>query len=78
LETGLLEEGKLADIALIDMEHYLMTPSHSAISNLVYSANGNVVKHLICDGRILMKNREVAGEKEILVEAARCAQQLYY
>ena len=77
LDTGLLEEGKLADIALIDMEHFLMIPSHSAISNLVYSANGSVVKHLICDGKVLMENRTVAGEKEILIQAARCAKQLY-
>lgn len=77
LPAGKLDAGYLADIALIDMEHYLMVPSHNAVSNLVYSANGSVVKHLICDGKILMENRVVPGEKEILTEAARCATYLY-
>lgn len=76
-ETGRLEEGRLADIALVDLSHFLMVPAHNAISNLVYSAYGGVVKHVICDGQILMENRTVKGEAEILEQAARCARQLY-
>lgn len=72
-KTGKIEEGYLADIALIDLMLPEMTPNFNLISNLVYSANGNCVDTLICDGKILMENRHVPGEEEILKQATRVA-----
>ena len=53
-----------------------MTPNFNLISNLVYSANGSVVDTLICDGNIVMKNRQVDGEEEIISKANEIAQNL--
>lgn len=75
-KTGKIEVGYLADLSLVRLDVPEMVPNFNLISNLVYSANGNVVDTLICDGKILMENREVPGEKEILVQAARSAEKL--
>jgi 5-methylthioadenosine/S-adenosylhomocysteine deaminase len=76
LESGTLEEGKLADILLIDLERAEMTPNHNLISNLIYAANGGCVDTMICDGKILMRGGKVKGEKEIMAKARSVAQVL--
>jgi 5-methylthioadenosine/S-adenosylhomocysteine deaminase len=42
----------------------------------VYAANGSCVDTVICDGRILMQNKHVPGEQEILDRAADAAYRL--
>ena len=67
IDSGKIEKGKLADIFLVDINTPAFTPfNNNTISNLVYAANGNNVDTVICDGRVIMENRRVAGEEEIL------------
>lgn len=73
INAGVIEEGKLADIVLIDLKRPELTPNHDLISNLVYSANGSSVDTVICNGRILMQNRKVDNEEEILERAGKAA-----
>jgi len=73
---GVILEGKLADILLIDLKHPAMTPNHDLISNLVYSANGSVVKTTICDGKVLMLDRKVENEEEVLEKSGEHAMNL--
>lgn len=73
MNSGKIEEGKLADVLLIDLKKPELTPNHDLISNLVYSANGSCVDTTICDGKILMQNREVEGEEELLKKAGEIA-----
>jgi 5-methylthioadenosine/S-adenosylhomocysteine deaminase len=42
----------------------------------VYSCSGAAVETTICDGRILMLNREIPNEDEILAGAAKAAREL--
>ncbi|MCG2825384.1 MAG: amidohydrolase [Thermoplasmatales archaeon] len=74
--AGGIEEGKLADVLLIDLKRPGMTPNHNLISNLVYSGNGSVVDTTICNGKILMENRKVKGEEEILEKGKKVAEDL--
>ncbi len=76
LETGYIEEGRLADCILVDLTHPQLVPNHNLISNLVYSANGDCVSTTICNGKILMDNRQVQGEKEIIRQAQETANSL--
>ncbi|MEE9592762.1 MAG: amidohydrolase [Thermoplasmata archaeon] len=69
LPTGRLEEGKLADLILVDLRNPQLVPRHDLTSLLAYAANGSVVDTVICDGRILMREGHVEGEAEILQEA---------
>lgn len=75
-KTGKIEEGYLADISLIDLKLPEMTPNFNLTSNLVYSANGNCVDTVICDGKILMENRYVPGEEEIMEQTNKVAHDL--
>lgn len=72
-KAGKIEPGYLADICLVDLNLPEMTPNFNLISNLVYSAHGNVVNTVICNGKILMENRYVPGEEEIIEKAGRVA-----
>jgi 5-methylthioadenosine/S-adenosylhomocysteine deaminase len=74
--TGKIKEGFLADISLVDLNRPEMTPNFHLISNLVYSANGSVVDTVICDGKVLMENRHVPGEEEIMRKANEVAHDL--
>lgn len=73
VDAGRIAPGKLADIALIDLGMPQLSPHHSFVSDLVYAASGHCVDTVICDGNILMQNREVEGEDDILEEAREAA-----
>ncbi len=60
-----ISEGNLADIILVDLMHVSMIPHIDLVSNLVYSANGDVVVDSIINGRIVMRDRHVNNEEEI-------------
>jgi 5-methylthioadenosine/S-adenosylhomocysteine deaminase len=74
--TGIIKEGYLADICLVNLNLPEMTPNFNLISNLVYSANGSCVDTVICDGKILMENRYFPGEDEIMKKASEAAMDL--
>ncbi|MFA6618174.1 MAG: amidohydrolase [Candidatus Neomarinimicrobiota bacterium] len=75
LKAGKIEEAYLADCMLINLKHYSLTPCgqtdtyNRLISNMVYSASPECIDTLICDGRILMQDRKVNGEEEIIQKA---------
>jgi len=73
---GTLTVGTPADIVLIDTRAVCNTPLFHADSNLVYACNGGAVMTVLCQGRILMHEREVPGEEEIVREAAAAARAL--
>ena len=69
LDCGRIEEGALADIIIVDTDSYhFMSPGRFE-ANLIYSAHSDCVDSVICNGRFLMKNRIVPGQKEILAQA---------
>ena len=76
LHAGKIETGRLADLCVIDLNCVAFTPNFDFVSNLVYAANGSCVDTVICDGRILMQNKQVPGEQEILNRAAAAAYRL--
>jgi len=57
--TGSLEEGKLADIIIIDLHQPHLTPVHDPVSHLAYAVNGSDVCTTIVDGKPLMLDHEV-------------------
>ncbi|MFA5850185.1 MAG: amidohydrolase [Bacteroidales bacterium] len=73
IKCGVIKEGYLADLVIIDTNSYAFTPNINFLANLIYSANSSCVDTVICDGKILMENRMIEGEQEIL----RMANKLY-
>ena len=66
LESGVIREGYLADLTLIDIDSVAFTPNINFYANLIYSANSSCVDTVICDGKIVMENKMVRGEREII------------
>lgn len=77
LKTGKIVEGYLADIVLVDLNIPAFIPNHNFVSNLVYAANGGCVDTVICNGNVIMKDKYVDGEEEILFQANRVAKELF-
>ena len=79
-ELGSIEQGKKADIVIIDSSTPSMVPTRSdnAVANLVYASPSGAVRDVVVNGRILMRNRAVisADEKKILNEADDAAARL--
>jgi len=73
-QIGSIEVGKKADITLIDARSPQLTPFRNPISHIVYSANGGNVDTVICNGEILMKNRELLTlDENMILEVAQNA-----
>ncbi len=69
LNVGKIEEGALADMIIINTDGYHFMSKGSFEANLVYSAHSDCVESVICNGKFIMRNRVVPGEKEILAAA---------
>ncbi|MGE3840423.1 MAG: amidohydrolase family protein, partial [Vicinamibacterales bacterium] len=62
--TGSLEVGKRADLIVVDLATLHNMPSfrrdsNAVYSQLVYAAKGTDVQHVMCNGRWLMRNRDL-------------------
>jgi 5-methylthioadenosine/S-adenosylhomocysteine deaminase len=64
--------GEPADFLLVDLDAVALTPG-PLVPNLVYAASGAVVHTVVVDGRVLMRDRVVAGEEEVRARALECA-----
>lgn len=73
---GHIRQDGPADLILLDLDHPHLVPQHNVVSNLVYSANGSVVRTTICNGEILMHDRMIAGEGEVIHRARQQAASL--
>jgi 5-methylthioadenosine/S-adenosylhomocysteine deaminase len=72
-ELGSLEPGKRADIAVVALEAARLHPLYDPVSHLVYAAKGGDVRHVVVEGRVLMRDRKVLtlDEAAVLAEANR-------
>ena len=76
IDAGEIKEGCLADCLLVDLDNVFLTPNYNIISNMVYSADSSCICDVICDGRLIMENGKVAGEKEIIDNAKKLAEKI--
>jgi len=53
-DAGVIAKGKLADAILVSLDSIKMQPCHNLISNWVYSADSSCIKHVICNGKVLL------------------------
>ena len=74
IDSGVIEEGKLADFVLYDLDNYLMMPNYNLITNIVYSAQNSCITDVFCDGKQLMSNRKVENERQIIEDFKKIAE----
>jgi 5-methylthioadenosine/S-adenosylhomocysteine deaminase len=58
-ESGRIEPGANADLAVVDLDSPHLTPRHDLVSHLAYAARGSDVRHTVCDGTVLMRERDL-------------------
>ena len=76
LDAGAIEEGKLADALLLDLNNEKLVPNYHLVSNLVYSADASCIDTVICNGKVVMRGRVVPGEEDIIEQARETCRSL--
>lgn len=69
LETGVLSEGMLADLLIVNTENSFFLSPGSFMSNFIYSAHSDCIDHVIAGGKFVMRNRKVKDEAQIIANA---------
>ncbi len=72
-EIGSIEEGKKADIITVALDEPHLYPPNMPLYRLACFAGGGDVRDVVCDGRLLMRDRQLiyADQPAILEAAAR-------
>ncbi len=71
-----IKVGSTVDIILLDLKRPEFVPNFDLYSDIVYAANGSCVDTVICMGNVLMEDRKVPNEEEIMENARRIARSL--
>jgi len=58
-DVGTLEPGKAADITVIDTRGWSLQPEADPAARVVYGAGTADVRHVIVDGRVVVREREL-------------------
>jgi 5-methylthioadenosine/S-adenosylhomocysteine deaminase len=68
IDTGTIDPGRLADVAIVNMHKPHLIPVHDVINSLVYCAKASDVETTIIDGQVVMHGRElkIMDEEHIL------------
>lgn len=72
IDAGEIAVGKLADALLINLNNERFVPNFNLASNWIYASSNEAFDTLICHGKIVMENRHVEGEEEIIAHAQEC------
>lgn len=68
-QIGSIEEGKYADIILLDLSNAITNPINDLFSTIVYNVKGSNVETTIVHGKIVMENRRIErSETEIFAQ----------
>ncbi|MFC6974934.1 amidohydrolase [Halomicroarcula sp. GCM10025709] len=66
-DSGRIEAGANADLAVLELNSPHLTPAHDLVSHLAYAARGSDVRHTVCDGQVLMRDSAVTVFDEAAV-----------
>ena len=67
-EIGSLEEGKRADLVVVDLDALHQTPRYSVYSHLVYATKAEDVRTVVIEGRVVMRERRLLTLDEPLIK----------
>ncbi|HYN84501.1 MAG TPA: amidohydrolase [Pyrinomonadaceae bacterium] len=58
-DIGSLEQGKRADLVVVDLDELHQTPLYNVYSHLVYATKASDVRHVVIEGRVVMRDRRL-------------------
>lgn len=70
-KIGSIEEGKLADIIILNLDTIVTKPVNDICSDIVYNVKGNNVETTIVNGKILMENRKLQVDNSEILEKCK-------
>jgi 5-methylthioadenosine/S-adenosylhomocysteine deaminase len=78
IDAGILEEGRLADVAVINLKKPHLRPLHRVVSTLAYAARGSDVAMTIVGGDVVYEDGRATrvDEAEVMAEAQARADEL--
>ena len=56
---GILKEGAAADVIVVDYDPLTPMDASNCNGHLLFGVNGSMVQTTVCNGKVLMKDREV-------------------
>lgn len=65
---GSLEAGKRADIVVVDFDNLNQTPYYNIYSTLVYATKAGDVRHVIIDGKVVMRDKRLLTLDENVIK----------
>jgi 5-methylthioadenosine/S-adenosylhomocysteine deaminase len=77
-DIGSLEQGKKADLIIIDLDKPHLVPLYNPCSHLVYAASGADVSTTIINGKVIMRDRKflTVDEEEVMREVRKIAKRV--
>ena len=77
-ELGVIAEGALADLILLDLTEPEFVPRNDLVSALCYSANGSEVVTMLVNGEVVMENRKILtfDEEEVYQKCTEMVEKL--
>jgi len=77
-DSGVLRPGAAADIMLLDRSGPHWAPDLDPLAGAVYASHPSDVRHVMCDGRLLLDNGQLTtlDEEWIIAEASRRARRI--
>lgn len=77
-EVGSLEVGKKADLIILNPNTIHSLPLHDPIANIVYTMSSENIESTMCNGKWLMKNREilVLNEGDLIEQVKRKSEEI--
>lgn len=67
-QIGSIEVGKLADIVIVDFDSLHQTPYFNLYSSLVYATKADDVRHVIINGKIVMRDKNLLTLNESIIK----------
>jgi 5-methylthioadenosine/S-adenosylhomocysteine deaminase len=67
-KIGSIETGKRADIVIVDFDNVHQTPMYNVYSHLVYATKASDVRHVIINGKIVMRDRNLLTLNENVIK----------
>lgn len=77
-KLGVIKEGALADIILLDLNVPQFVPRNNIVSGLIYAANGSEVRTVMVNGQILMEENKLLtiNESQVYAECEKIVMRL--
>lgn len=79
IDAGLIDPGRLADLAIIDLGAVHLRPLHDVLNTLVFCGRASDVRDTIINGQVVMQDRRLIGinEQAIIEEADQLESDLF-